>query len=384
LTPAIGIIEWVSDTISITDLLFSGSQCVHHRYMQLTSQVTGVPQWSMVKCRQTMSDFQEESKSIEKRLKGDQRARLSMRKQRRSMQRALYREICRRFAPTMHRFFAEQFPDAHQWFVRRRAYTRSCAVNSIVGYVMGLGDRHSSNILLDKQTAEFVHIDFGVAFEAGKRLPTPELVPFRLTRSIVDGFGVTGVEGVFRRCCEQTLRVLRTNANTLMTVLRVLVHDPLYSWSLSPDRLARLRPREEPPPAPISRAASLAADGGSGGGNGKGSSGRCGRKRGDDAATAPAAVTHITATASLMSDGGDGYGGGEDDGDEHGDGGGNAAAKRALFVVRQKLLGADADLGGGGGVGTQLSVRGQVACLLRVAQDPDKLAMHFSGWASWV
>ena len=41
----------------------------------------------------------------------------------------------------------------------------------------------------------------------GRYLNTPELVPFRLTRDVVDGMGVAGVEGVMRRCCEETLRV---------------------------------------------------------------------------------------------------------------------------------------------------------------------------------
>lgn len=68
-----------------------------------------------------------------------------------------------------------------------------------VGYVVGLGDRHVQNILIDLQTAELVHIDLGVAFEQGRILPTPETVPFRLTRDIVDGMGISGVEGVFRR-----------------------------------------------------------------------------------------------------------------------------------------------------------------------------------------
>lgn len=45
----------------------------------------------------------------------------------------------------------------------------------------------------------FVFMVIGVAFEQGKILPTPETVPFRLTRDIVDGMGVTGTEGVFRR-----------------------------------------------------------------------------------------------------------------------------------------------------------------------------------------
>ncbi len=60
------------------------------------------------------------------------------------------------------------------------------------GYIIGLGDRHSHNILLDRKTAEVVHIDLGVAFEQGRFLNTPELVPFRLTSNIVDGMGATG------------------------------------------------------------------------------------------------------------------------------------------------------------------------------------------------
>ena len=39
----------------------------------------------------------------------------------------------------------------------------------------------------------------GIAFEQGRNLPTPETVPFRLTRDLVDAMGVAGVEGVFRR-----------------------------------------------------------------------------------------------------------------------------------------------------------------------------------------
>lgn len=36
--------------------------------------------------------------------------------------------------------------------------------------------------------------------------------------------GVTGVEGVFRRCCEETLSVMRTNKEALLTIIEVLIH----------------------------------------------------------------------------------------------------------------------------------------------------------------
>ncbi len=78
-------------------------------------------------------------------------------------------------------------------------HTHSAAAASAVGHVLGLGDRHVANILIDTRTAELIHIDLGVAFEQGRILPTPETVPFRLTRDIVDGFGPSGVEGTFRR-----------------------------------------------------------------------------------------------------------------------------------------------------------------------------------------
>ena len=74
-----------------------------------------------------------------------------------------------------------------------------CVIHITVGYILGLGDRHVQNILIDCRTAELVHIDLGVAFEQGRILPTPETVPFRLTRDVVDGMGIAGVEGIFRR-----------------------------------------------------------------------------------------------------------------------------------------------------------------------------------------
>lgn len=51
-----------------------------------------------------------------------------------------------------------------------------------VGYIVGLGDRHAMNILIDQTTAEVVHIDLGVAFEQGLMLKTPERVCISILR----------------------------------------------------------------------------------------------------------------------------------------------------------------------------------------------------------
>ena len=43
-------------------------------------------------------------------------------------------------------------------------YARSVAVMSVVGYIVGLGDRHGENILMDSTTGGIMHVDFNCLF----------------------------------------------------------------------------------------------------------------------------------------------------------------------------------------------------------------------------
>ncbi|ANB13526.1 DNA-binding protein kinase TEL1 [Sugiyamaella lignohabitans] len=142
----------------------------------------------------------------------------------------VYKSIEKRLKPAFRYFFTERFYSPEEWFHNRALYSKSTAVNSMIGYILGLGDRHCSNILVDTLTGEIIHIDLGIAFDQGKLLPIPETVPFRLTRDIVDGMGISGVKGVFQKCCEIALAVLRDEAEAISTILNVLRYDPLYTW----------------------------------------------------------------------------------------------------------------------------------------------------------
>jgi hypothetical protein len=51
--------------------------------------------------------------------------------------------------------------NSEMWLYRRTNYTRSLAVMSMVGYVLGLGDRHPSNLALHRRSGKILHIDFG-------------------------------------------------------------------------------------------------------------------------------------------------------------------------------------------------------------------------------
>ncbi len=286
LTMNAGIIEFVSNTVPL------------HEYSLPAHQKYFPRDWKPNKCRKEIADAQ--SKSLSTRIQ-------------------VFRNVCANFQPVLRHFFFERFLNPDDWFSKRLAYSRSTAAISILGHVLGLGDRHGHNILLDEQTGEVVHIDLGVAFEAGRILPVPEVVPFRLTRDIVDGMGLSGVEGVFRRCCNFTLQALRQDQYSIMTILDVLRYDPLYSWSISPLRLQRMQEKTK------------AEEG----------------DRGDDAMG-----VGLTALANKKAVNNP------------------SEADRALTVVSRKL-------------GKTLSVEASVNELIQQAVDERNLAVLYCGWAAY-
>lgn len=147
--------------------------------------------------------------------------------------------VCKQIQPVFHHFFFENFYNPGVWFERRMAYAHSLATTSMIGYILGIGDRHINNILIDKTTAELIHIDFGIAFEQGKCLPSPELIPFRLTRDLISALGPSKVEGIFKKTCEKTMHVLRQHKSTILTIVEVLMHDPLNAWTLTSSEAAK-------------------------------------------------------------------------------------------------------------------------------------------------
>ncbi|NXW63760.1 ATM kinase, partial [Eurystomus gularis] len=291
-----GVLEWCSGTTPIGEFLVNPEEGAHKRYRP--------KDYSCYQCQQMMVDAQK--KHSEEKYN-------------------IFVKVCENFQPVFRYFCMEKFLDPAVWFEKRLAYTRSVATSSIVGYILGLGDRHVQNILIDEQTAELVHIDLGVAFEQGKILPTPETVPFRLTRDIVDGMGISGVEGVFRRCCEKTMAVMRNSQEALLTIVEVLLYDPLFDWTMNPLKALYLQQRSE-----------------------------------DEADVSSTLGTDPQERKRKASD----------------DQSFNKVAERVLMRLQEKLKGVEE--------GTVLSVGGQVNLLIQQAMDPKNLSQLFPGWRPWV
>ncbi|KZZ93990.1 TorA protein [Ascosphaera apis ARSEF 7405] len=228
------------------------------------------------------------------------------------------------------------------WLERRTCYTRSLGVMSMVGYILGLGDRHPSNLLLDRISGSVVHIDFGDCFEiAMHREKYPERVPFRLTRMLTFAMEVSNIEGSYHITCEAVMRVMRDNKESLMAVLEAFIHDPLINWRLG----ARESPAHNTPFTPT-------------------------ENLGTDEQDLDAQIGHSFARrrSSLL-----------DANNEQNEPREvqNARAVQVLSRVKEKLTGHDFK------ANEELSVGDQVDKLLVQATSVENLCQHYIGWCSF-
>jgi serine/threonine-protein kinase ATR len=145
-------------------------------------------------------------------------------------------QIQPKFPLVLYEWFIEAFPESESWLAARLRYTRSCAVMSIVGHVLGLGDRHGENILLQEGNGGAFHVDFNCLFDKGLTFEKPELVPFRLTANMVDAMGSYGYEGPYRTAAELTLKILKQYEDTLMTIMETFLYDPTTDFIAKPKK----------------------------------------------------------------------------------------------------------------------------------------------------
>lgn len=78
------------------------------------------------------------------------------------------KEVMQMFPPIMHRWFVNAFVVPADWFEARTAFAHTAAVWSMVGHIVGLGDRHGENLLLDSASGDVVHVDFSCLFDKAR------------------------------------------------------------------------------------------------------------------------------------------------------------------------------------------------------------------------
>eukprot|EP01062_Namystynia_karyoxenos_P037502 TRINITY_DN2729_c1_g1_i3.p1 TRINITY_DN2729_c1_g1~~TRINITY_DN2729_c1_g1_i3.p1 ORF type:complete len:4594 (+),score=1260.51 TRINITY_DN2729_c1_g1_i3:1283-13783(+) len=123
----------------------------------------------------------------------------------------------------------------------RSRFLASWSACGAAQWMLGIGDRHCDNFLIDQQTAEAVPIDFGHAFgSATETLGLPELLPMRVTPQIQEVAQPVGV-ALLKGVTAAALGALRSEKSLLLDVLSVFIREPLAHWQRNAVRRLRRR-----------------------------------------------------------------------------------------------------------------------------------------------
>lgn len=112
----------------------------------------------------------------------------------------------------------------------RITFIRKYSVLSIACYILGIGDRHLDNFLINKNNSEIFAIDFGISFGQNLSLSLPELIPFRLTSQFRNVISPIGVRGSIRQNMVEALYSLKNRTRLIVDYCEVLVKDPILNW----------------------------------------------------------------------------------------------------------------------------------------------------------
>ncbi|KAL1403306.1 hypothetical protein pipiens_019428, partial [Culex pipiens pipiens] len=117
------------------------------------------------------------------------------------------------------------------FFNLRANFARSLMAMNVACWILGIGDRHMENVLIDRSNGRVAGVDFGIAFGAATRdRQNPEMVPFRLTPQFVSVMEPMRTAGLMRKSSVYTLACLRRSWKLLKSSLEVFVREPTLDW----------------------------------------------------------------------------------------------------------------------------------------------------------
>ncbi|KAJ3037492.1 hypothetical protein HDV00_001667 [Rhizophlyctis rosea] len=130
------------------------------------------------------------------------------------------------------RMFMQKLASSPEAFLTlRKEFSRSFGALNICSYLLGIGDRHLENFLVDMKSGRVIAIDFGHAFgSATEVLPVPELVPFRLTKQMIMFMQPLGIQGLMMHPMVQVMAAMQEGKDALLNAMDIFIKEPLMEW----------------------------------------------------------------------------------------------------------------------------------------------------------
>ncbi|XP_058131499.1 DNA-dependent protein kinase catalytic subunit [Dasypus novemcinctus] len=218
MTTRLGLIEWIENTLTLKELLLSSMtqeektaymsdpKAPQFEYRDWLTKMSGkrgvaayMPMYKGASRTETVTSFRKRESKVP--------------------------------ADLLKRAFVKMSVGPEAFLALRSHFASSHALMCISHWILGIGDRHLSNFLVNVETGSLAGIDFGHAFgSATQFLPVPELMPFRLTRQFVSLMLPMREAGLLDSVMVHALRAFRAHPDLLTNTMDVFVKDPSFDW----------------------------------------------------------------------------------------------------------------------------------------------------------
>ncbi|XP_033494873.2 DNA-dependent protein kinase catalytic subunit isoform X1 [Epinephelus lanceolatus] len=215
ITTRIGLIEWMENTCTLKDFL--------------QSTMTDEEQRRAGRC---VEDYNKWLQTISPKSSGIVLYSGAYKKAKRSETVNNFLKVLQHVpSDLLKRAFLKMCNSPEAFLSLRSHFISSHALLCVSHWILGIGDRHLSNFMINMETGGMIGIDFGHAFgSATQFLPVPELMPFRLTQQFVNLMQPLKESGLIQSTMVHSLRAYRAEPDLLLNTMDVFVKEPSLDW----------------------------------------------------------------------------------------------------------------------------------------------------------
>ncbi|KAJ4925203.1 hypothetical protein JOQ06_017938 [Pogonophryne albipinna] len=215
ITRRIGLIEWMENTCTLKDFL-------HNTMTDAERDTAG-------RCAE---DYNKWLQSMSKDKSGIALYGLAYKKAKRNETVNNFSKVLKHVpSDLLKRAFLKMCNSPEAFLSLRSHFISSHALLCVSHWILGIGDRHLSNFMINMETGGIIGIDFGHAFgSATQFLSVPELMPFRLTQQFVNLMQPLKESGLIQSIMVHSLRAYRAEPDLLLNTMDVFVKEPSLDW----------------------------------------------------------------------------------------------------------------------------------------------------------
>ncbi|KAK5898290.1 hypothetical protein CgunFtcFv8_015721 [Champsocephalus gunnari] len=215
ITRRIGLIEWMENTCTLKDFLCNtmtdaerdtAGRCAedYNKWLQtMSTNKTGIGLYGLAYKKATRNETVNNFSKVLKHVPSD----------------------------LLKRAFLKMCNSPEAFLSLRSHFISSHALLCVSHWILGIGDRHLSNFMINMETGGMIGIDFGHAFgSATQFLSVPELMPFRLTQQFVNLMQPLKESGLIQSIMVHSLRAYRAEPDLLLNTMDVFVKEPSLDW----------------------------------------------------------------------------------------------------------------------------------------------------------